>query len=394
MLKSFYAFKRGDYWQVKLKDEHGKAMTAKSTHSKDRNEAEAIMWQWHFERNGSYYGRERIPTEPQTPVEHFTKWEQMPLIDLLLLYWDYEKSPYIVDLMQHGEPVPSEQRFNDARRVITSALKPILGDVKAGEVQTDDISKAFCLVARKRKWSGATSKNAVKFIRQALKFFYEKKYIKNDISNGLVQFKNDTKEKAIFTIEELQKIIASPEVFKNKKVYLANATCIYTGCRIGEMQALQFKDIIKDGENWGLQFSKNWLDTKKQFKTTKTGRSDIVYIPAHLAQELLKLNGVKDADAFIFVNENTTAPYRQTCLGIDLHKALRTLGIKRKGLSFHSYRYNYAVALRDKGYSADQILLLTRHASYGGLKTYLNHDSAQMQEERVEASKYIASLVT
>lgn len=58
MLKAFYAFKRGDYWQVKLKDEHGKALTAKSTRSKDRNEAEAIMWQWYFERQGGYYARQ------------------------------------------------------------------------------------------------------------------------------------------------------------------------------------------------------------------------------------------------------------------------------------------------------------------------------------------------
>lgn len=389
-LKPFYIFERyNGYWYVKYKDGAGKAMTAKSMRTKNKNEALRYAWLEFFQRQEieiDYYARDESKSK-----DKLNKWEQMTVIELLSLYWDKEKSPYMKELINHGEKPPSNKRISEANSLIKILMSEI-GNITIAEVTADDINIAISNLKSKRNWRGATSQKRMKFVRQAFKFFYEKEYIKKDIAKNFARYKNDAKEKPIFKTAEIKKIIANPKMFKNKQSYLANATCILTGCRIGEMQALQFGDIIKDGDNWQISFSKNW--TQEGLKATKTNRSDTVYIPEWLALDLLQIKENYKVNDFIFANPETKKPFCQTYFNKDVKKVIKSLGIYRKGLSFHSYRHNYTIALRDKGYTHEQILVLSRHSSYSGLKTYLNHTTKEMQEEKLQASEFIASLVS
>ena len=397
MLKAFYAFKRGDYWQVKLKDEHGKALTAKSTRTKDRNEAEAIMWQWYFERNGSYYARQpqdayyyvsQPVVQQATPAG--TEYENMTVYELMSLFWGYNRSPYIAELERQGRKVPNPERFSYALGFIEQ-IKPALSRIKVKDVTGEIINGILQRYQHNRNTGNLTMKNYAAFFRQTFRYFYKKDLITKNISDKIMQFIGDTKAKAILTTDELQKLFSRPEYFPNETIRTFTKTLAVTGCRTGEILALQKGDLQYTENGYFLNINKNYTNTTKRLKSTKTGRQDFVFIPDDIAEALK--GQMRSGSDFILSNKEKNEPVQYHRVSYYFKAACKKAGVFKENLTLHSLRHGFAVMARDKGITAEQLLLVTRHESLAGLKTYLNHASQTVIKKQREVVNYIDSIL-
>jgi len=113
---------------------------------------------------------------------------------------------------------------------------------------------------------------------QALHFAYVNNLLVRDISSGVTKFSNRSGEKEIFSQQELKMLFNSGvNHFERKDCFLINKLLIKTGCRIGEVLALQRQDIIHTENGYVLNVSKSYNDTSDRVKETAGGECGVLY---------------------------------------------------------------------------------------------------------------------
>ena len=171
-----------------------------------------------------------------------------------------------------------------------------------------------------------------------------------------------------------------------------------TGCRIGELQALQIQDFIKTSDGYALKIDKNYCRAGKRLKCTKTERSDIVPISDTLAAKLLaylEKHPLKDKpDAFIFFSaQKSNTPMSYTAIRKDFIATMKKLGFTRDNLTIHSYRHTYATFLRMAGFSDEDLKFLTRHDCIVEVRHYADHYTPEMERLKYRALTELDNLI-
>ena len=326
------------------------------------------------------------------------KLSTLTFYDYILLYWNYDKSPYIKSLIRKGEAPPNPERFRDRTRAIKkyAAHFPqcLLTEITGTKIDTalGSIKKA-----------GKLKDNTMQVFRyifiQSLRFAYRNNLIARDVAQQISREAKSSRkkakkeaEKAIFIQEEIRQLFNSEDnPFGSKTYRLINELLFKTGCRIGELQALQMQDIVKTAEGYALNISKNYCRAGKRLKCTKTERSDSVPLSTDLAAKLLahieKYPFKNDSTALIFASyDDAYTPLSYTAIYNNFNKAMVKLGIKRQHLTLHSYRHTYATFLRMAGYSEEQLMHLTRHDSAAEVHHYTNHYTPDMERLKHQAA--------
>ena len=332
--------------------------------------------------------------------------EVKPLLDRLstltfyeyiLLYWNYSESPYIKGLIRKGETPPNPERFKDRSRAIKKYAKffpqCLLSEITGAKIDTT-------LGAIKK--AGKLKDNTVEAFRyifiQPLRYAYRYNMLARDISQQITRESKATRkkakkeaEKAIFTKEEIQRLFNSDDNPFVLEVYrLLNELLFKTGCRIGELQALQIQDFIKNADGYALKIDKNYCRAGKRLKCTKTERSDIVPISDALATKLLAYienHPLKDKpDAFVFFSaQNIYSPMSYMAIRKNFIATMGKLGFSKPNLTLHSYRHTYATFLRLAGFSEEELKFLTRHDCIAEVRHYADHYTPEMERLKYQA---------
>ena len=231
--------------------------------------------------------------------------------EYILLYWNYKESPFIKGKIRTGATPPNPERFYHHTTCIKkyeqyfpscllteitgTKIDTILGAIKgAGKLKENTMHKYYSICI------------------QALRFAYRNNLIARDISQQITRESKSTRkkakkeaEKATFTKEEIRQLFnGEHNPFGSQINWLINEVLFKTGCRIGEIQALQMQDFIKNSDGYALNVDKNYCRAGNRIKCTKTERSDTIPISDNLAAKLLaylEKHPLKDKqDAFIF----------------------------------------------------------------------------------------------
>jgi hypothetical protein len=438
------------YVQLKNK-ETGNYMTAKSTGSRDRNEATrfASRWWTEYDKTGTVSYKpsnsmmdaadyqmkaldEKITAYTQTAIDtivqsvqtvSFNKntpqpysisaaaYEDAPkevkpildqlstltFYDYILLYWNYKESPFIKGKIRTGATPPNPERFYHHTTCIKK-YEQYFPSCLLTEITGTKIDTMLGAIKGAGKLKENTMHKYYSICIQALRFAYRNNLIARDISQQITRESKSTRkkakkeaEKATFTKEEIRQLFnGEHNPFGSQINWLINEVLFKTGCRIGEIQALQMQDFIKNADGYALKIDKNYCRTGKRLKCTKTERSDIVPLPADLAEKLLvhlESNPCQDdPEAFIFSSpRDAHKPFCYESFNDDFNRTMRRLGMKRTNLTLHSYRHTFATFLRLAGFSEEELKFLTRHDCIAEVRHYADHYTPEMEQLKYKA---------
>lgn len=335
----------------------------------------------------------------------FDQLSTLTFYDYLLLYWNYGESPDIKERIRKGETPPNPERFHQS----TGILKKYAAFVPScllTEITGLKIDAMLGAIRNTGKLKEQTMKNISYIFIQALHFAYRNSLLARDVAQQITPVSKNARkkakkeaEKAIFTKEEIHRLFNADEnPFGSETFRLINELLFKTGCRIGELQALQMQDIIKTEQGYILKIDKNYCRAGKRIKSTKTERSDMVPISTDLAAKLLahieKSPFKSIPTAFVF--SSAKSAYTPLCyerINKNFNKTMVKLGIKRVNLTIHSYRHTFATFLRMAGYSEEQLRYLTRHDSIVEVHRYTDHYTPDMDRLKYRATADIERLV-
>ena len=262
-----------------------------------------------------------------------------------------------------------------------------LGVVMLSDLKKLNIQKYYNDLLKSGK-STATVDNLHKLLSKFFVYACSESYILKNPLIGLKKPKAENSESDIdeedlkietFTREEVKKIISSMDNTKLKYiVYFA----VFTGCRVGEILALEKKDI-DDGFvviNKIIRYVKIFDNPDKyhyEIKITKPktkGSSRKVPLPDVLQKELKKLDvlvkeeklklGIAYEDNTLLFPSLTGSYIDSRNLGRSWKRALEKADVSYK--KFHTLRHTYATRLFEEGAS---ILTVSKLLGHGSIKT-------------------------
>ena len=358
------------------------------------------------------YSKQALPFPPVPDYEDVPEiikplLDQLPTLtfyDYLLLYWNYDESPDIKERISKGETPPNPERFRQS----TGILKKYAANIPSCpliEITGAKIDAMLGAIRNAGKLKEQTMKNISYIFIQALHFAYRNTLLARDVAQQIAPVSKNTRkkakkeaEKAIFKTEEIQRLFnADDNPFGSETFRLINELLFKTGCRIGELQALQMQDVIKTEQGYVLKIDKNYCRAGKRIKSTKTERRDLVPISPDLAAKLLahiEKSPFKDIPtAFVFSSaKNAYTPLCYESISKNFNKTMIKLSIKKTNLTIHSYRHTFATFLRMAGYSEEQLRFLTRHDSIVEVHRYTDHYTPDMERLKYQAAADIERL--
>lgn len=183
--------------------------------------------------------------------------------------------------------------------------------------------------------------------------------------------RKDNKEpRKFWTEQEFEKFIESVQTEKYKALF---TTLFYSGCRIGELQALRSDDY--DGTQLYIHgtFTRKTMDgTPYRITETKNYKSRYVPLPQKAIQALnewltyKQSNGI--ANAFIF---GTGAPVSMNAIQNAFTRGIEKSTVKK--IRIHDLRHSYVSLLMSKGANFGVIAALIGDTLEQVLKTYAHH---------------------
>lgn len=199
------------------------------------------------------------------------------------------------------------------------------------------------------------------------------------------KFKNDyiTEKRNIWTIKELKKFLS---VIENKKESLFFELLFFTGCRPGELMALQWKNVYKNRIYIEYTITKRFVNNKRILQNPKTRSSkDFVIIDKFLYKKLLKLKKEESKkeyfsdDSFVFNNNNK--PFSHTT--IERHKNDYCKKANVYQIQLKEFRHSHATNIFYISHDIELVKKRLRHSSARiTLETYTHFLDKNKREQK------------
>ncbi|MBO7638609.1 MAG: tyrosine-type recombinase/integrase, partial [Treponema sp.] len=324
-------------------------------------------------------------------------------------FWNFDTSPYIKEKLAVGQSV--HRRYAD---IMLSRARtywiPKYGNIPLGLISSNDIKKHLQVLACNpqkvygsakgnngkriftiKMLSSETVNQIVRSATCALKWAYHNKLTDNNCFSGIVYCHVNPKPRRILTMSEAVQVFSSP--WDNPMYRLANLCSACTGMRIGEVQALQFRDIGKDR----IHVRHNWARLEG-LKCPKNGEDREVKVSSKIISELNALMHQNPygyaEDNFVFWGYTRTVPCQGRHWNEALHKVLCKLNVPDyKSVTFHGWRHFFASNMADF-IDERKLQLATGHKSRQMLEHYASHESEQtLQELGTVSEKLFAPLL-
>lgn len=316
--------------------------------------------------------------------------------EFLVRFWDFEKSPYVKEKQIVGQSIHLRYVRTMQQRAKAYWL-PLFGNRPLGSITREDIKKAMWTFATKKQkvrtrkkdalgnWiyvykniSAETVNQVVRSATCALKWAYHNGLTKNDCFSGLIYCHVVPEKRKILSMRQAKRVFAYD--WKNKTYMLANLTAMFTGMRIGEVQALQIQDIGKDR----IYIRHNWARFDG-LKTPKNGDRREIKIPKMLREMLLEQAyrnpyGTEKND-FVFWGYCRSVPCGARHFNEALHEVTKQIGVKDwKKITFHGWRHFFTANMADH-VDERKLQLATGHKTLEILEHYASHESEKTLKE-------------
>lgn len=248
--------------------------------------------------------------------------------------------------------------------ILELKLIPFFGKYKLTEITPSLIKSWMLSIEECKARTINTFLSVLKIIMQEACF---KEIITTNPCLNVKRLKLDSKEKEVFTLNEIKLLFSSE--WKNNKVKLMCKISALTGMRESEIRALTLEKIKK----YYIVVDSNFETIARKVKGTKSGKVRYVPITESLYKEIVLFTD--NRKGFIFNGEHLKtrkSPITSSCIVIYLKKQLKELGIYREGLTFHSFRHFFNSQLVINGINSEIVRKIIGHESENMTEHYLH----------------------
>lgn len=297
--------------------------------------------------------------------------------------------------LQYKKHQVKESTYACYTNIINNHIRPVLGHVKIHSIDSTTIEQFADekLNNGKKGREGGLSKKTVRDILTVLSLILKYANTLGIMNTDQLHYsmpKLENKEIEIFSPEE-EAAITNFAISSNSSVKFGVCLALYTGMRIGELCALQWKNIDLDNS---LIFVKSTLmrisntdkngctKTKIIIDSPKTSAGKrVIPIPSFLLSELHELYGTgKDGEAFFLTG---TAKYLEPSnYYVKYRKWLRE--IKLADHSFHTLRHTFATRCIESGFDIKTLSEILGHADVNITLNKYVHSSIDLKRTNME----------
>jgi integrase len=307
-------------------------------------------------------------------------------ISYLLMFWDYDNSPYVKDMLIHNHRI-GRTHCHEARNRVKDKWEPVFKNRALNGISRKDL-KEFSVQLAGAGYSSSYLNGILNAGLKALKYACQEGLIPSNPGAELERFSGKGRKRGVLSPAEAKKLFSGE--WKDRRSYTGNLVAITTGLRSGEIMALRKDDI--DGEKNILYVRHSW-NRKDRLKTTKNGEDRRTPLLPEVKEKLLGLlseNPHGGENPFIFWGRDPARPGDSAFLLDGLKEALaeRDIDYKKRNIVFHSHRHYYAARMVDK-MTPEQVVRITGHKSMKIFEEYADH----IIDENIELASKASSKV-
>jgi integrase len=309
--------------------------------------------------------------------------------DFLRRIWA-EDGPYVVERRAYGHEL-TKRHIRESLGIVERYWAPAFKGIRLGDLTRAEVKSAIVHLSETGLAPGTVNK-AFATLSAAFGWAARNAIIEEDPTDGIPRFASKAAKKGILEDAELSDLFALDwEDERGKVAFMVAAT---TGMRLGEVAALQGRDIGEDR----LYVRHSWNDDDK-LKSPKNGEEREAALLPEVRRALLDLLAKNPhgtgAESFIFYGAYPDRPIDPIAISRAFDKALTHLSLgddfeaatderkkevlatwKARKVTFHSLRHGFAKLMADR-LETEQAMKATGHLSKAMLEHYADHKTRE-----------------
>ena len=302
------------------------------------------------------------------------------LIETLSNFWDFENSEYVKKRIARGYDIKQRNCKEKLGIVKRYWAKYFYADRTVQSLTSRELDDFLMYLRTEKKLSADTVNKTMTAGNMAFEFLIKEGLITSNPLSSVERFKVNAKKRGIPTETEMKKLMELNWDWTDSVNKLAFKVAALFGLRAGEISGLQVCDIDANADLLYIRHS--WNDTDK-LKDTKNGDDRIIPIEHGVALELL-MNARRNPDysdtSFVFWSPKVAGqPMWPSSFEDDFYIAMQKIGIseeqrKERNIVFHSLRHYCATQIAQRA-SLEIAMKILGHRTEEMTRLYSEHET-------------------
>lgn len=302
------------------------------------------------------------------------------LIETLSNFWDFENSEYVKKRIARGYDIKQRNCKEKSGIVKRYWAKYFDADRTVQSLTSRELDDFLMYLRIEKNLSADTVNKTMTAGNMAFEFLIKEGLITSNPLTSVERFKVNAKKRGIPTETEMKKLMELNWDWTDSVNKLAFKVAALFGLRAGEISGLQVCDIDANADLLYIRHS--WNDTDK-LKDTKNGDDRIIPIEHGVALELL-MNARRNPDysdtSFVFWSPKVAGqPMWPSSFEDDFYIAMQKIGIseeqrKERNIVFHSLRHYCATQIAQRA-SLEIAMKILGHRTEEMTRLYSEHET-------------------
>ena len=322
-----------------------------------------------------------VPNVQPTKAENVSgSTKPVFLIETLTNFWDFENSEYVKKRIARGYDIKQRNCKEKLGIVKRYWAKYFDADRTVQSLTSRELDDFLMYLRTEKKLSADTVNKTMTAGNMAFEFLIKEGLITSNPLTSVERFKVNAKKRGIPTETEMKKLMELNWDWTDSVNKLAFKVAALFGLRAGEISGLQVCDIDANADLLYIRHS--WNDTDK-LKDTKNGDDRIIPIEHGVALELL-MNARRNPDysdtSFVFWSPKVAGqPMWPSSFEDDFYIAMQKIGIseeqrKERNIVFHSLRHYCATQIAQRA-SLEIAMKILGHRTEEMTRLYSEHET-------------------